>query len=124
MKKLLMALALTASSMAFADHSLKTAMDQGSAIRSAVTSAIKSKEVVCDLDHSLQMEPTMIGAAWRQVALCYGTAEELAAANKTLTTGNQFGGIYGLTVKAILDVEYSENAKTSKYDKVISISLK
>ena len=123
MKKLLMVLALATSSMAFADHGLDLAMQDSASIKKAVLAAVKTKKVVCDYEHSIQMPATVKGAAWRQVALCYPNKEMMKSANDTLAAGNTFGGVYGLPASTILDVEYSENTK-GRYDKVMSLSLK
>jgi hypothetical protein len=99
-------------------------MKDSAQIKKAVLTAVKTKKVICDLERTIQMNPTTKGATWRQVALCYKNPEMMKSANNTLAGGNSLGGVYGLPVAAILDVEYSENAKTSKFDKVISLSLK
>jgi hypothetical protein len=61
------------------------------------------------------MKPTgrakNIPNAWRQVAFCYESEEQLKAATEQLAKGNQleeFGlsSTYGLPVAAILDVTY------------------
>lgn len=124
MKKLLMVLALSASSMAFADHGLDLAMKDSAQIKTAVQTAIKKKGVVCDVKNSIQMAATVKGAAWRQVALCYPNKEMMKVANDTLAAGNSLGGAYGIPASTILDIEYSENTKTSRYDKVMSLTLK
>lgn len=124
MKKLLMVLTMTAAVTSFADHSLRDAMNDSKAIETAVEAAIAKRGVVCDLAGSLQMNPTIKEAAWRQVAFCYQTADRMSYTQIALDKGNFGMGIYGLAVDTILDVEYSENLRTNKFNKVISIKIK
>ncbi len=125
MKKTIVALLITASSLsAFADHSLKHAMNDSIEIKSAVVAAITAKKVVCDLKNTIQMKATVANASWRQVALCYKTKKDQMRATADLATGNSGLGIYGTAAEAILDVEYSQNSTTYKMEKIISVNIK
>lgn len=126
MKKILMALVLTlATSSAFADHSLASAMQDSAEINSAVRAAMKAKKVVCATDLSLQMtsKASRGQETWRQVALCFSSKKSMEQTLDVLAKGNNFGGLYGLNVDAILDVTYTWSEEATA-QKIVSISLK
>jgi hypothetical protein len=125
MKKMIAALAITTCTLsAFADHSLMQVMQESESIRNAVRAEIVKKKVFCEIGQSLQMNPTVKGAEWRQVVFCFKTKEARRQTGHDLMSGNQGWGIYGLQVSTILDVEYSRGADVTKDGRVISISLK
>ncbi len=134
MKKLLTVLAISACSFsALADHSLADAMSSDSQISMAVSIASKKAKLICDTERSLQMTGKVngrvkltasgISAAWRQVALCYKTKAAMLKDRQILTSGNQYGGLYGLNADGILDVTYTSDRANGK-NTVLEISLK
>ena len=125
MKKLLMVLALTASSMAFADHSLKDAMNMDASFAQTINDTIAAKRVYCNLEESLQLKVKGYQAmnANRQVALCYDTKEALQKEQEMLKNGNPFGTIYGLSASSILTVEYKRKDVTDGSTKVSILKL-
>lgn len=125
MKKPFFICLLFMSFTTFADHSLKSAMDDSAKVKSAVNEAMKRAKVVCDVEFSMQMSTkgSEANKAWRQVAFCYKKKEMMISDREMLKKGNSLGGIYGVTADAILDVTYSFN-KEMKADSVLEFSLK
>lgn len=116
------------TSVAMADHSLMSAMEDNSDLFNGVVSVVRAKGVICDFENSNQMSVagTPTSSAFRQVALCFRNTDDLHRARAYLTSGNTLG-FYGVPgVEAILDVSY-EWIMTDEYwgaGKLLSLSLK
>lgn len=139
MKKVILAsLVSLMATAAMADHSLQYVLERNKNIAQEVNKAMKRKGVICDVEHSIQMAPATLDGqkveariggdeyvgAWRQVALCFTSANRLAEANKMLTRGNDMGSVYGVPADAILSVTYKFKSDRSEKATLYTLELK